>query len=75
MFTEYKMEINVISGLIFQALKFDSSNKQIGTDTSAPDTLYKKTTITSAGYSFITFVCLQPTKFYVSVIFGNTQCF
>lgn len=51
------MEINVISGFIFQALKFASNSKHTGADMSAPHRLYKNTTITSAGYSFITLVC------------------
>jgi hypothetical protein len=60
------MEIIVISGFIFQAFKFGSSSKHIGKDTSTPHRLYKNTTIISAGYCFITVVCLQGTKFYVS---------
>ena len=55
------MEIIVILGFIFQALKFGSSSKHIGIDTS--NRLYKNTTIISAGYCFITVVCLQGTKF------------
>jgi len=67
------MEIIVISGFIFQALKFGSSSKHIGIDTSTPHRLYKNTTIISAGYCFITVVYLQGTKFYVSDLHEKSE--
>lgn len=67
------MEIIVISGFIFQALKFGSSSKHIGIDTSTPHKLYKNTTIISAGYSFMTVVCLHGTKFYVSNLYEKPE--
>ena len=60
--TEYKMATNAISGLSLEALMFPSANKQTGADIIVPHKLYKDTTISSAGYDFITWVCKMPQK-------------
>ena len=56
------METNTISGLSLQALEFPSASKQTVADIIVPHKLYKDTTISSAGYDFITWVCKTPQK-------------
>ena len=54
------MATNVISGLSIQELKFPSTIKHTGADIIVAHKRYKKTTTTSAGYIFITWVCKMP---------------
>ena len=51
------MAINAISALGFPPLKFMSSIKDTGSDTTVAQKLYTNTTITSDGYILITWVC------------------
>ncbi|KAF1889647.1 hypothetical protein Lal_00024974 [Lupinus albus] len=53
------LKIDMYKGFIFQAPKFASSSKHTGADMRVPHRLYKKTTITSAGYCFITLACYK----------------
>ena len=48
------MAINAISALGFPPLKFMSSIKDTGSDTTVAQKLYTNTTITSDGYILIT---------------------
>ena len=48
------MAINAISALGLQPLKFMSSIKDTGSDTTVAQKLYTNTTITSDGYILIT---------------------
>jgi hypothetical protein len=58
--TEYIMATRVISGLSLHALVFASANKHTGADIIVAHKLYKKTTVSSAGYIFIICVCKVP---------------
>jgi hypothetical protein len=51
------MATRVISGLSLHALGFASANKHTGADIIVAHKLYKNTTVSSAGYIFITWVC------------------
>ena len=56
------MATNVMSGLIFQALKSGSANIHTGAAMIVPKRLYKNTTISFDGSSFITWVCSKKFK-------------
>lgn len=55
--TEYIMAISAISGLSLQELDLASAIKHTGVHMIVALKLIKKTTISSAGYAFITRAC------------------
>ena len=54
------MDTSAISGRSLQSLKFPSAIKHTGADIIVAHNLYKKTTVSSDGYIFITWVCEMP---------------
>lgn len=67
--TEKTIAANAISSSTLHALKFFSATRHTGADMMVKHKLFKKTTISSSGYTSITWACKTPAKSKFSLIF------